>query len=375
MSGIDHILLYLLLYASCFVVDYSYRNNQYRIAKIAAIVVVVVYVFTEGFRYGRGVDWFGYGPLYINSWETEQPVFDALNSLLLSVDISTRDVLPYGMCFVGYAVIFISALQILYRGFVRDTKCFLLFGCLATLYMTEWTIRQGVSMSFFLPAILFLENKKYAYAVAAILLSVFTHFGNSASVAIVVTCFLLFNKKPFPIQWTIPLYLILQFSVDNLYPYLEKYIVLLDLSSLGGNFQSYIDHASMNFSADATMDEWKRGLFTQVLTTSFYIGLFIIGYFYHLKDAKWVFVYNAFVIGITIVEPFHLLGNVTRVFLMDSILWFIPLSLAMCDKRLLHMNLLLKISYTLVFVYIVMYWGRFVFMNSSAKFVWDVISL
>lgn len=372
MSIIEHILLYGLLYLLCVIVDCCYRNKSYKSAQLAAIAMSIVYVFVEGFRYGRGVDWFGYGHLYIYEFKTEQPVFDVLNSLVLSIDVSDSNILPYGICFIVYAIIFITGLQILYNGFKKDTKCFLLLGCMATLYMTEWTIRQGVSMSFFIPAILFLQQRKYKFAAVFILLAVFTHFGNSVSIAVVIICFLFFNKKPFPILLTIPLYLIVQFSVDKFYPLLEKYIVLLNLSSLGGNFQSYIDHASMNFSSDATMDEWKRGVLTQFLTTSFYIGLFVIGYFHHLKKEEWVFVYNTFVIGIIIVEPFHLLGNVTRVFLMDSILWFIPLSLALFDGRSQCKNLWVKISYALVCIYIISYWGRFVFMNPDAKYVWNV---
>ena len=332
-----------------------------------------VYIFTEGLRYGRGVDYFGYGPLYLHGKSTDQPVFDWLNKIILEFDMTTNGLLPYGICFIVYAIIFICALFVLYRLFKYNTKGFLLLGCLATLYMTEWTIRQGVSMSLFLPAIYFLEKPKNKFAILFILLSVLVHFGNLVSITVLVSCFFLAHKRPFSIAVTIPLYLFIQFSVDMFYPILEKYIVMINISSIGGNFQSYIDHASMNFGVDGLQEEWSRSGLTQFLTTSFYCGLIVVGYYVHKIKTFGVYIYNTFVIGIIVVEPFHLLGNVTRVFLLDSILWFVPLSIALYNYKQIKDHKLVKCAFVLIFIYIISYWGRYVLLNPDTKYVWNIM--
>lgn len=372
MSNFEHIFLYITLYLFCMLTDVSNRKKNNKIAGVASLMTVFFYVFTEGLRYGRGVDYFGYGPLYLHGKSTGQPVFDWLNRIILEFDITTNGLLPYGICFIVYAIIFICALFVLYQLFKYNSKGFLLFACLSTLYMTEWTIRQGVSMSLFLPAIYFLERREYKFVILFTLLSAFIHFGNSVSIIVLFLCFFFARNRPFPIIVTVPLYLFIQFSIELFYPILEKYIVMINLSALGGNFQSYIDHASRNFGAEGVQEEWTRSGLTQFLTTSFYCGLIVVGYYVHKMKTYGVYIYNTFVIGIIVVEPFHLLGNVTRVFLLDSILWFVPLSVALYNYKKIKGYKLAKISFILIFIYIISYWGRYVFLNPAAKYVWNL---
>lgn len=371
MSSIEHILLYVTLYSLCMLTDVSNRRKDNRMAGIAAILMAFVYVFTEGLRYGRGVDYFGYGPRYLRGVSTDQPVFDWLNKIILEFDLTTNGTLPYGLCFVAYAVIFISALLVLYRLFKYNTKGFLLLGCLATLYMTEWTIRQGVSMSLFLPSIFFFEKRKYIHAIIFTLISVLVHYGNAASIAIILF-FYFYRQKPLPIILTIPLYLFLQLGSTLVIPYIEQYITLINLSSIGGNFQNYVENGAIWFGEDAVVEEWKRGLFTQFMTTAFYISIIIVGYYHHEKYKQWTYIYNAYVVGILFVEPFHQIEIFKRILIMDSVLWFIPLSLSLFHIKEYRGNIILRLSYILAFMYIVMYYGRYVFINPDAKYVWNL---
>lgn len=372
MSSFEHILLYIAFYSLCMLTDISNRSGKKHTAFMASIITAFVYIFTEGLRYGRGVDYFGYGPLYLHGKSTDQPVFDYLNKIILEFDMTTNGLLPYGICFIVYAIIFICALFVLYRLFKYNTKGFLLLGCLATLYMTEWTIRQGVSMSLFFPAIYFLEKRKYIYALIFSLLSIFIHFGNSVSIAIIFAFFVLYKRKPLPIRITIPLYLVMQFCSTLITPYLEQFVALINLSGLGGNFQSYVSQGAKWFGEDAVVDEWKRGFLTQFLTTAFYIGIIVIGYYHHIKHKQWVYIYNAYVVGIIVVEPFHQIQIVTRILMLDSVMWFIPLSLSLFYFKECRNNKFLKLSYIFVFMYIVMYWGRYVFLNPEAMYVWNL---
>lgn len=371
MSNIDHIFIYLLLYISLIVTDYIIRKqHNKKIIPILYLIPILIYIFVEGSRYGRGVDYFGYGPNYINSIKTDQPVFDKLNEIILAFDLSTD--LPYGICFHAYATIFILSLFKLYNEFRYNTKFFLLLACLATLYMTEWTIRQGVSLSFVLPAIYYLDNKKYIWCIVFLLLSIFTHYGNTLSITLLLFCYFFLNKKPLPIKLTIPLYLILLFSFSSLLPYINDKISSLNLSFLGGNFQGYINNSSLSFGSEAITEEWKRGTFQQILTTSFNCGIIIIGYYFHKLFNEKVYIYNTFIFGILVVEPFHLIGNLTRIFLLASVLWFIPVSLAVYKWNIIKTRKIVQISGFLVFTYLLLYYGRYVFLNPSANYVWNL---
>lgn len=371
MSHLDHILLYLLLYVSMILVDKLTRQKYYsKYINFFYLIPIVLYVIIEGGRYGRGVDYFGYGPNYKYGILTGQPIFDLLNKIIKYFDMSTS--LPYGICFHVYAIIFILALFKLYTEFRFNTKFFLLFSCLATLYMTEWTIRQGVSMSFFLPAIYFLDKKQYKWCILFSLLSVMTHYGNTVSIFLVISSFFFLNKKPFPIKVTIPLYIFFTLFFERLLPFIGDKMALLDLSFLGGNFQGYINNSSANFGADSVQDEWQRGTIQQLLTTCFYCGIIIVGYFHHKIFANMVYLYNSFVVGILVVEPFHLIGSLTRVFLLASVLWFIPLSLAYYHWRYIKSVKLVRVSSYLILIYLISYFGRYVFLNPSATYVWNI---
>lgn len=371
MSHIDHILLYLLLYSSLIFADFSSRQkSQKRYLYFIYLIPIVLYIIVEGSRYGRGVDYFGYGPNYKYGIKTEQPVFDLLNDFIRIFDLSTS--LPYGICFHVYAAIFIFGLFKLYTEYKSNSKNFLLFGCFATLYITEWTIRQGVSLSFFLPAIFFLDKKEYKWCLFFTLLAVLTHYGNIISIIILFLSYIFLNNKPLPIKITIPLYIFFTLFFEKLLPFISDKIALLNLSSLGGNFQGYIDNASTSFGTDAVQKEWQRGTLQQILTTTFYCGLLIVGYYHHKINNLKVYIYNAFTFGILIVEPFHLIGNLTRPFLLLSVLWFIPLSLSLYYWLKIKNITLVRVSVFFIWIYLLSYFGRYIFLNPSATYVWNV---
>ena len=85
-----------------------------------------------------------------------------------------------------------------------------------------------------------------------------------------------------------------------------------------------------------------------------------------------VYLYNSFVVGILVVEPFHLIGSLTRVFLLASVLWFIPLSLAYYHWRYIKSVKLVRVSSYLILIYLISYFGRYVFLNPSATYVWNI---
>lgn len=354
------------------------RTKQPDIKPVIAILLASVFIVTEGLRYGRGVDQLGnYGPFYLQClspklyFQEMESLFVWLNQIVYHLDF-TIGILPFGLIFVVYAIIFWICLWVLYKDYKNITKYFLFFAILATNYVTEWTIRQGVSLSFALPAIYYLDNKKYKWCIVFLLLSIFTHYGNALSITLLLFCYFFLNKKPLPIKLTIPLYFILSFSFTSLLPYINDKISSLNLSFLGGNFQGYINNSSSSFGSEAVNEEWERGTIQQILTTSFYCGIIIIGYYFHKLFNEKVYIYNTYVFGILVVEPFHQIGNLTRIFLLASVLWFIPISLALYKWNLIKTRKIVQISGFLVFIYLLLYYGRYIFLNPSATYVWNI---
>lgn len=374
MSHIDHIFLYVILYISLITSDLVIRSKiDKKFQPLVLLFPMLIYILVEGSRYGRGVDYFGYGSRYIMGIDVGQPVFDWLNSVFRTLDPLTLK--PYGLCFVFYALIFISCLLFLYtKEFRYNTKFFLLFACLSTLYITEWTIRQGVSFSFFLAALFYLNCKKIIPFTVLSLIVLLIHYGNFILIAVVIFSYYILNKRPIPIIISIPAVLLSMYvlSKGTMLSYVESMISSLNLSALGGNFQGYVDNSEMWFSKDAMNEEWGRGTFAQVLTCLFYIGLFIVGYYYHSQKTSYVYIYNASVIGIIFNEMFHFVGSLARAFAPIASLWFIPLSLFLYYRKSVAKRKICNIAFLLVCMYLIMYYGRYVFMNTTANYVWNL---
>lgn len=371
-------IIYDKQYRFCF-----YSRSAYVCSNILPLISVslaCVFIVTEGLRYGRGIDQIGnYGPFYLHCqtpdlwFQDMEQVFVWINQIVYKIDV-TIGVLPFGLIFVAFAIIFWLCLWTLYKNYKPVTKFFLLFAILATNYITEWTIRQGVSMSFSLIVIYCLNNKKIKLSVLFAILSISIHYGNVISILLLYTCYIFLNKKPLPIKITIPLFIFLSLFFTKLLPYISDKISLLNLSFMGGNFQAYINNSSENFGTDAIQEEWKRGAIQQFLTSSFYCGIIIIGYYYHkiFTSKNYAYIYNVFVIGILVVEPFHQMGNIARVFLLASVLWFIPVSLAIYKWNIIRSKIIVRLSGFFIFVYLFLYYGRYVLLNPTATYVWNI---
>ena len=108
--------------------------------------------------------------------------------------------------------------------------------------------------------------------------------------------------------------------------------IYLDVSALGGNMAGYLQDSAMAHEAEVAED-WARGTFTQLITVVFYASLIFVGAQNCKIKNKNTYIYNAFVIGIMIYEPFRLAGSLTRLFNVLSCLWFIPLSYALRSEE------------------------------------------
>ena len=387
ISGVDHILLYCIMLLLAYIYDRQCRvisNIQFSCSKDTSAVTLfllgTIFVITEGLRYGRGVDQCGnYGPFYLHcmnakAWFQEfETLFVWVNQVVYNID-PFRDALPFGVIFIVYALIFFICLYTYYKDKKKETKLFLVIAILATNYITEWTIRQGVSFSFILLGLHYLEQKRWKWMLGAMIIAYGIHHGNILAIVLPIVFYYFLNDKVIPWKISVPLFSVLEYTmqVSVFQNFSQAISGYLDLSSLGGNFGGYMQDNALEHEAEAA-EEWTRGTMTQLLTVLFYSSLLLVGAEVCKKKNKVTYIYNAFVVGIMIFEPFRLAGSITRMFVALSCLWFIPLAYALFNYKQLNLSCkFVKWAFVGVAVYIISYYGRYIFMNTEANYVWNL---
>ena len=374
MSPFDHIALYILLYTCAIIYD---KVKKTRYSRIFLVIMIFLYVFTEGLRYGRGVDYLGnYGPNYLVCMTPDkinvefEQAFIWLMQLIHIFD-PLIGFLPYGSIFLVYAVFFIVSLLYLNKVFKDETSFFFLLAFLSTLFLTEWTIRQGVSASFIFLGIYCLEKKNWYWVVIWFFIGYQIHHGNVISILIIVLFYFYLNKKPIPWKVSVPVLVFLE-TLTNFSSIAEKvtlYLQLLDVAMLG-NFSVYVEKNSFVGEAEL-MEEFARGTLTQIITVVFYASLIITGYIAQKRRPYATYLYNAAVIGLIFYDSFRLAGTFSRIFNVLSTLWFIPFAMVLKQYPLNKKNILCKVGIAISFFYLVLFYGRYVFMTPTAKYVWS----
>lgn len=386
MSGVDHILLYCTILLLAYVYDRQCRaNNNIQISNgrnasaVTLFFLGTIFVITEGLRYGRGVDQLGnYGPFYLHcmnakAWFQEfETLFVWVNQVVYNID-PFRDALPFGVIFIVYALIFFICLYTYYKDKKKETKLFLVIAILATNYITEWTIRQGVSFSFILLGLHYLEQKRWKWMLGAMIIAFGIHHGNILAIVLPIVFYYFLNDKVIPWKITVPLFIVLEYTmqVSVFQNFIQAISGYLDLSSLGGNFGGYMQDNALEHEADAA-EEWTRGTMTQLLTVLFYSSLLLVGAEVCKKKNKVTYIYNAFVVGIMIFEPFRLAGSITRMFNVLSCLWFIPIAYAIYNYKLINRNnKYVKWAFLVIVCYLLSFYGRYIFFNAEANYTWN----
>lgn len=378
--------------AMAFMVDYNYRHGGQVITvgdnkekrKFSGIVwffiigMSLIYVFTEGLRYGRGVDQLGnYGPYYLMVNGSHyifdyEPLFIFVNKTLNSVD-PLLGILPFGSIFFVYAIAFIISLICLYSLFKNCSKYFLVFAILATLSFQENFIRQAFSASMIFIAIYFYEKDKWKVAIIFLIAALLIHKGNVLFIGILILCKLLFKKKCISWKLSIPIFLAFEFFVqlDTVFNILQNLVPYLNLSE-DDSMTHYLTNTDyIEHEIDAA-SEWKRGAFTQLITVLFYISAYYVCSYIGKRYKGYNYLFNTFIISSLVFEPFRLYGTLSRAFIAGSLLWFIPLSIGFYEWKK-YKNVPFRLSIVMMLIYVITYWGRFIFLNPDAKYVWDLM--
>lgn len=387
MSGIDHILLYCSILWLAYIYDRQCKvinNLSYSSLKNTSLITLLllgsIFVITEGLRYGRGVDQLGnYGPFYLHCMKPEawiqqfEKMFVWINQAVYCVD-PLRDVFPFGIIFIVYALIFFIGLYVYYKDKKNETSLFLVLAILATNYITEWTIRQGVSFSFLLLGLYFLETGKWKWMIGAMFVAFSIHHGNILAIVLPVVFYYFLNSKALPWKITVPLFIVLEYTmqVSVFQNFIQSLSSYLDFSVLAGNFSGYMQDSMLEHEAEAAED-WTRGPLTQLLTVLFYSSVLLVGAEACKVNNKVTYIYNAFAVGIMIFEPFRLAGSITRMFNVLSCLWFIPVAYAIYYYNEINSNnRLARQAFLVIACYLLSYYGRYIFFNIKANYIWNL---
>lgn len=385
MSQIDHIFLFIFL----FLLFFYWGKNYYNIGStfqfwVAASIPIIAFSLIVGSRYGWGVDYLWYKFRLDNAYTfpEEQLGFKFLN-------ITIRDLgLEYVGGFIIYSLIFVTSVFVLIRGFGKSSKYMYAFVIPSTLIFITGIIRQGVAMSFVLLTIHFLNRKNWMAIILCIVIGASIHFAVLISITLIIVFYIFFKR---PVHWmiTIPLYIFFAFLFDvSKVGFISSFIQNI---SVWGNFQGYIDNSDRWFGEDAADDKFQQGFFALFTSSIYHVAVIYLGYWaLKLRKNRSVgYIYNLVIFGYVFLRAVFLFEILKRFakplvildfIIMGYILYvFIDyLELLRGRKRLIiqrfvshkKLDVQFKILISASFIYLFMYWGRFIFLNPTSVFFW-----
>ena len=385
MSGFEHSIIYLFL----FFIFFIWAKNGVSIKNhsdywLSALLPIAVYSIITGSRYGWGPDYLWYKSRLENplKFSEEQLGFKWLNQ---GINLLGFD---YVGGYIIYSFIFITCVFVLIRSYRSISVYMYYFVIPATLIFVTSAIRQGVALSFVILALYFLNKKKWLGVASCILIGSTIH-SSILLTAVFIGAVYFFIKQPLNWKITIPAYLYFTFIFDSksvavISVYLEKYV------SLDNSFQTYIDNSDVWFGNEGLNVIYQQSQFALISSSLFYISIIYIGYFAlkYKPNPQILYIYNVVVLGILFYKATFLYEILRRIAEPMLMLYFIVLGYSFFvivemkkNKRVgvfnkqktLKSPLLSNYKFFVgcIVFYLILFWGRFIFLNPSAIFYWD----
>lgn len=376
MSSIDNILIYSIFFLVFFL--FCKKNILFDRKKfwLFAFGVIILFSIVEGCRYGRGPDylWYKY------RFQQLSPIIEEGNPLFLKLmELLTIIGFNYIGAYIVYAFIFIFCSIYFIRKTFNVTEAQWMYICLlfASLINFESAIRQFLAIPILFVGISFLVNKKWFLSIICILAINFIHSG--AYVAL--PFFLLFYyviHKTLPYKYM----LLIMFCAYYLIPsgsYVTDLFSLIQKLPLGSVLNSaailnYVDEDNSYFitSVIANMQQTELTKFLQFIyeCSILYISTEILK---NRPNQRIMAFLNISFIGFVCCRLFHEQEMFRRLFDQLSLYYFIPLGYGLGKySQIISKEKFYLTSKLIVISYVVFYWGRFIFLNSQNKFVWNV---
>lgn len=369
MSSIDFIIIYLFLFLFFYL--YGKKMDHSKQYWLTAIPLIIIYSLIEGVRYNRGPDYLFYKFRFENvaTYDDPQIVFKWLNQLLTFLDFNyVGAYIIYSLIFIICAVFFIQKYEV-----GRNWMYLLLIP--STLMFTESFVRQAVGFSFLFLGLRFWSEKKWIYCSIAILISYFIHSSLLITFAVIIFIDCFIRKIPKPV-YTICIYLFFALLFDTSNVEIVERLIKKSGVGLDNQFQDYLEHANLWFGKDGIKDIYTQSAIAKTLRVLFDISIIYMGYISMKRNQPGALrtVYITFILGAIFYQAFFNLEILRRFAEPFYLFWFVVLgySLGTFKKRDFKQSALLRISIICICIYLVSYWGRFIFLNPDAQFIWSI---
>lgn len=369
MSNIDHIILYLILFGASFL--WSKANSSNR--KQLSIIFAALFIFVVGSRtWGPDYSWYHYKVDHPNDLRVKEDEigFQWLNAVIRYIGLNGDG------AFYIYAIILMIGTLSLINSYKENGKYMCLLAIPAFMFDTSVLIRQGVAFAFALISLYFLRKGKWIYALSFAFIAFNIHKIIIVLFIFYFICFLL-SKKKIPIYIIIAIYTIATFIPQVIK--LDNFMQYLNFIQIGGKYDGYVNNSDKWFSQDANNAEWQQSTIALILSFLYDISMFYVTNLYlkkqENKEIRTLFYLVA--IGAIFFRCFFLNELLRRIFKLLYIVYFIPVGYALSflirkekDSLLKKEKTMLSISICLILIYLVLYWGRFVFANKDGIFLW-----
>jgi len=397
MSSFTHIVLYLLFFLVAFsslrkLQKMNMMSNTY--FWYAVLGVVFLFILLEGCRYMRGPDWLAYKYRFEHIDVNESQKGFLFYMLLLRA---------LGFNYIGYfvtnAALFIGCIFLFIRNVFdyRISSYFYLLAILAMLVRFECQIRQYIAMPFIFLSIQCFISKKWIPFVAFVAVSNTIHSGSLFLLAVFCLAYT-FLKFTLPYRFLLIGLFFSYFlaSSDLLTNYFSRILSGLnfDFVLASDHFSRYLENTDRWFGAGSYLETTEQSSFVKLMQFGFEASCIIGGFFSlkHLENSNnLIFKTNVLLsdVEVQVIRSFFnisCLGFILnrlffgyeifqRIFGQLYILWFVPVGFVF---YLYYIREYINIKYLgiLIFfmmVYLCLFWGKFVFFNSTAMFIWDKI--
>lgn len=388
-DSINLLLIWIMYYMGSYI---SKGKNYWE----CCLLVIITFTLIEGFRYGRGVDYMHYVDVYNHDLENKQVLFTSLNQFLKSLGVSPD------YAFMVYALPFITGAVVMMKPLKEYAAYLFPLFLMSIISIHEAFIRQALAMSFVFIYISMLNseldailNKKIKISnllwLMVFALIAYSIHSISIIAIFVVTALMIFVKKPLPWIYTVPLLVLGKFVISKSFDFSYLNSLLTFWGSSSDKFAGYTENADVWFSAEAMNDAYTRNIMIELLETFgccalLYLGSKTLSCFQNtsyvddensistVMDGSFRLIltlFNAFVVGIIILETFYNLEIVRRVAYSWSIFWFVPMSLILYYRKSQIFNTIDKFL-MLGFTYWLWEYIRFLFVwKETPMFIWD----
>lgn len=376
MAGLDHIILFLLLFFSFYIVSLNKQSYVEKYYWRVMLIPIILYTFVLGCRYGWGNDYLWYKQRIENPYYfmNESYGFQIINLFLKAIGLNYVGVyMVYSLLYIVAGLSFVKT----YNG----NKFMPILFVIANYHFQAYCIRQAVAHAFVLFSLSFFNKKNWVGVLIIIPIVLSVH---SAAILTLLVCVIAYylTSKPISYKISIPVYIfvaVFSLRIAIVFStYFPEYIALL---SVGDDaLAHYTEQSERWFGENAIMEEFFQSIHALLLTTVFAVGILYIGGM-SLKYSPSRIVtygYNVTAVGLILQKFFGLFEILLRISSPLMFMYVIPLgySIYFYKYKSFMLNPAEKRNYKIslfgIVTYLVLFQGRELVFPKLSGFIWNI---